>query len=41
MQGNLCGPPASAAETEGLLLRQRRTVREVAEPEADAPRRLL
>ena len=24
MQGNLCGPPATAAETEGLLLRQRR-----------------
>jgi diguanylate cyclase (GGDEF)-like protein len=41
MQGNLCGPPATAAETEGLLLRQRRTAREMGEPEADAPRRLI
>ena len=41
MQGNLCGPPATAAETEGLLLRQRRAAREMSEPEADAPRRLL
>jgi diguanylate cyclase (GGDEF)-like protein len=41
MQGNLCGPPASAVETEGLLLRQRRAVREMGEPEADVPRRLL
>jgi diguanylate cyclase (GGDEF)-like protein len=41
MQGNLCGPPATAAETEGLLLRQRRAAREMAEPEADTPRRLL
>jgi len=41
MQGNLCGPPATAAETEGLLLRQRRTAHEMGEPEADAPRRLL
>jgi diguanylate cyclase (GGDEF)-like protein len=41
MQGNLCGPPATAAETEGLLLRQRRAAREMSEPGADAPRRLL
>jgi len=41
MQGNLCGPPATAAETEGLLLRQRRAAHEMGEPEADAPRRLL
>ena len=41
MQGNLCGPPATAAETEALLLRQRRTAHEMGEPEADAPRRLL
>jgi diguanylate cyclase (GGDEF)-like protein len=41
MQGILCGPPTTAAETEGLLLRQRRTAREVGEAEADAPRRLL
>jgi diguanylate cyclase (GGDEF)-like protein len=41
MQGNLCGPPSTAAETEGLLLRQRRAAREASEPRADAPRRLL
>jgi hypothetical protein len=41
MQGNLCGPPATAAETEGLLLRQRRAAREMAEAQADTPRRLL
>jgi EAL domain-containing protein (putative c-di-GMP-specific phosphodiesterase class I) len=41
MQGNLCGPPATAAETEGLLLRQRRTAREMGEAGADAARRLL
>jgi diguanylate cyclase (GGDEF)-like protein len=41
MQGNLCGPPATAAETEGLLLRQRRTGREMGEPGAEAARRLL
>jgi diguanylate cyclase (GGDEF)-like protein len=41
MQGNLCGPPATAAETEGLLLRQRRAAHEMGEPEADAPRRLI
>jgi diguanylate cyclase (GGDEF)-like protein len=40
MQGNLCGSPATAAEAEGLLLRQRRTAREMGEPE-DAPRRLI
>jgi diguanylate cyclase (GGDEF)-like protein len=39
MQGNLCGPPATAADTEGLLLRQRRTARGVGE--AEASRRLL
>jgi EAL domain-containing protein (putative c-di-GMP-specific phosphodiesterase class I) len=38
MQGNLCGPPATAAETEQLLLRQRRAVRDLAE---EGPRRLL
>jgi diguanylate cyclase (GGDEF)-like protein len=38
MQGNLCGPPATAAETEGLLLRQRRAAREDG---ADPPRRLI
>jgi EAL domain-containing protein (putative c-di-GMP-specific phosphodiesterase class I) len=27
MQGQLCGPPASAADTEQLLLRQRKAVR--------------
>ena len=41
MQGNLCGPPATAAETEGLLLRQRRAAREMGEPGAEAARRLL
>ena len=30
MQGNLCGPPATAAETERLLLRQRQATRELA-----------
>jgi EAL domain-containing protein (putative c-di-GMP-specific phosphodiesterase class I) len=29
MQGNLCGPPASAADTEKLLLRQKKTAREL------------
>jgi EAL domain-containing protein (putative c-di-GMP-specific phosphodiesterase class I) len=33
MQGNLCGPPAPAADTEGLLLRQRRTARALADSE--------
>jgi EAL domain-containing protein (putative c-di-GMP-specific phosphodiesterase class I) len=41
MQGNLCGPPSTAAETEGLLLRQRRAAGEMSEPRADPPRRLL
>jgi hypothetical protein len=41
MQGNLCGPPVTAAETEGLLLRQRRATPEPAEPAAEGPRRLL
>ena len=39
MQGNLCGPPATAAETERLLLRQRQA-RELA-PDAAPGRRLL
>jgi diguanylate cyclase (GGDEF)-like protein len=41
MQGNLCGPPTTAAEAEGLLLRQRRAARDAGAPEAEAPRRLL
>jgi diguanylate cyclase (GGDEF)-like protein len=41
MQGNLCGPPATAADTEGLLLRQRRAAREMGEGGAEAARRLL
>jgi len=41
MQGNLCGPPSTAAETEGLLLRQRRAAGEANEPQPEAPRRLL
>jgi EAL domain-containing protein (putative c-di-GMP-specific phosphodiesterase class I) len=40
MQGNLCGPPATAAETERLLLRQRQAARELAE-NATPSRRLL
>ena len=40
MQGNLCGPPATAAETEGLLLRQRRAAGDVREAGAASPRRL-
>ena len=31
MQGSLCGPPATAAETERLLLRQRQAARELTE----------
>ena len=31
MQGNLCGPPATAPDTEKLLLRQRKTTRELSE----------
>ena len=41
MQGNLSGPPAPAAETERLLLRQRRAARDLAEPAPREPRRLL
>jgi diguanylate cyclase (GGDEF)-like protein len=33
MQGNLCGAPASPGETEGLLIRQRKTARALAAPE--------
>jgi diguanylate cyclase (GGDEF)-like protein len=40
MQGNLCGPPATAAETERLLLRQRQATRELTE-RATPERRLL
>jgi diguanylate cyclase (GGDEF)-like protein len=40
MQGNLCGPPAGAAETEALLLRQRRAS-PTSDAGAEAPRRLL
>jgi EAL domain-containing protein (putative c-di-GMP-specific phosphodiesterase class I) len=38
MQGNLCGPPVTAAEVEGLLLRQRRAGQDLAEPAAPPPR---
>jgi diguanylate cyclase (GGDEF)-like protein len=41
MQGNLCGPPATPAETEGLLLRQRRALGDAGPTEPPAPRRLL
>jgi EAL domain-containing protein (putative c-di-GMP-specific phosphodiesterase class I) len=42
MQGNLSGPPAPAADTEGLLLRQLRAANEAATgPSEDVPRRLL
>ncbi len=40
MQGNLCGPPATAAETERLLLRQRQATREIS-PDGAPERRLL
>jgi diguanylate cyclase (GGDEF)-like protein len=40
MQGSLCGPPATAAETERLLLRQRQAANEPAESTQPA-RRLL
>jgi diguanylate cyclase (GGDEF)-like protein len=40
MQGNLCGPPTTAAETERLLLRQRQAARELTESGTDG-RRLL
>jgi EAL domain-containing protein (putative c-di-GMP-specific phosphodiesterase class I) len=46
MQGKLSGAPVTAAEAEGLLIRQRRTSREAGPaaapaPGAGAPRRLL
>jgi diguanylate cyclase (GGDEF)-like protein len=41
MQGNLCGPPATAAEIEGLLIRQRRAGRDPADRGPEPPRRLL
>jgi len=46
MQGNLSGPPVTAAEAEGLLIRQRRTGQDAAPPAAPSPgadsaRRLL
>ncbi len=41
MQGNLCGPPATPAETEGLLLRQRRALGDAGPADPPAPRRLL
>jgi diguanylate cyclase (GGDEF)-like protein len=42
MQGNLSGPPVPAADTEGLLLRQRKAVRAAGDlPARDGPRRLL
>jgi diguanylate cyclase (GGDEF)-like protein len=41
MQGNLSGPPASAAETDRLLRRQRPAARDLAEPGPKGPRRLL
>ena len=40
MQGNLSGPPATAAEAEGLLLRQRRAARDL-QAAGGPPRRLL
>jgi EAL domain-containing protein (putative c-di-GMP-specific phosphodiesterase class I) len=41
MQGNLSGPPVTAAEAEALLLRQRRAAREAPPPAPTPPRRLL
>jgi hypothetical protein len=41
MQGALSGPPSPAAETEQLLLRQRKAARALKTPEADGVRRLL
>jgi len=41
MQGNLCGRPATAAETERLLLRQRQASRELTTDGATPGRRLL
>jgi diguanylate cyclase (GGDEF)-like protein len=40
MQGNLSGPPSTAAEAEGLLLRQRRAARDL-QATGGPPRRLL
>jgi diguanylate cyclase (GGDEF)-like protein len=37
MQGNLCGPPSSAGDTEKLLIRQRRAARALAESKETAP----
>jgi diguanylate cyclase (GGDEF)-like protein len=41
MQGNLSGPPVTAAEAEALLLRQRRAAREVPPAAPASSRRLL
>ena len=41
MQGNLCGPPATAVEIEGLLIRQRRAGGEPADRGEETTRRLL
>jgi diguanylate cyclase (GGDEF)-like protein len=41
MQGNLCGPPASAPDTERLLLRQLAAARAVAAEDLGGTRRLL
>ena len=38
MQGRFCGPPATAAETEQLLLRQRKAARALAEADAGGGR---
>ncbi|MCG6923299.1 MAG: EAL domain-containing protein [Acidobacteria bacterium] len=41
MQGHLSGPPATASETEQLLLRQRKAARALSEDDSDEVRRLL
>ena len=41
MQGNLCGPPATAAETERLLLRQRQARESADREHGTQARRLL
>ena len=41
MQGHLSGPPATASETEQLLLRQRKAARALSESESNEVRRLL
>jgi EAL domain-containing protein (putative c-di-GMP-specific phosphodiesterase class I) len=41
MQGHLSGPPATASETERLLLRQRKAARALSEDGSDEVRRLL